>query len=137
MHFIKTSAIALLTIIALTACGDKDKKTSEAAGKDTAETSPNLTASSSRLEGAWEIKRAEGAAAEMNVGTIYEFNGEKLTLSGLGMKNPGTTEITDSTFSFEDMEKKHKLVNHYQFKGDTLIVKTEGLAEQVFYLVKK
>lgn len=137
MYFIKISAMALLAVVALTACGDKDKKTSEAVGKDTAQTTAKQTPSTSKLEGAWEIKRAEGAAAKLNVGTIYEFSGNKLTLSGLGMKNPGTTEISDSTFSFEDMEKKNKLVNYYQFKGDTLVVTTEGLAKQVFYLIKK
>ncbi len=88
------------------------------------------------LEGAWEIKRAEGSMAGMNVGTVYEFIGNKLNLLQGTFVNPGVTEITETTFSFQAEGNEYKFVYDYTLQGDTLVAHMQG-SNQTFYLVRK
>lgn len=134
MRLLKSSIAILFASTILIGCGGKDKKT----GDDKSVDSKTETGGSvSKLEGAWEIKRAEGDMASMNVGTVYEFNGDKLTFSKEGFKNPGKTEITDNTFSFQADGNEYKFMYEYHFNGDTLVVKMQGGSGQVFHMVKK
>lgn len=134
MRLLKSSIAILFASTILIGCGGKDKKTGDdkSAGSKT-----EISGSVSKLEGAWEIKRAEGDMASMNVGTVYEFNGDKLTFSKEGFKNPGKTEITDNTFSFQADGNEYKFMYEYHFNGDTLVVKMQGGSGQVFHMVKK
>ena len=94
--------------------------------------------SSASLDGAWEIVRAEGKSVKSNVGTLYTFDGDKLTMGKNGFNNPGKTEITESTFSFEnDATKGYKFMYDYKFNGDTLVVVVQNSNGQTFYMVKK
>lgn len=92
-------------------------------------------ADESPLEGVWVIKRASGDLADMNVGVNYEFKGEHLTLGSGSFKNPGTTTITDSTFSFKADGNDLLFIYRYKLIQDTLIV-TMGGSNQTFYMVK-
>ena len=134
MNLFKTISGILFATLLLTACGGKDKKTDDKKepGKVEADSGP-----ASQLDGAWEIKRAEGDMASMNVGTVYEFNGDKLIFSKDGFKNPGKTEVTDNTFSFQADGNEYKFMYEYHFNGDTLVVKMQGGSDQIFYMVKK
>jgi hypothetical protein len=50
----------------------------------------------SPLVGKWKIVEAEGTAAEMNKGTVYEFTGGgKLSMEGMGMKTEFTYSVTN------------------------------------------
>ena len=60
--------------------------------------------------------------SEMNVGTVYEFKGNKLSFGKGDFKNPGKTEVTDSTFSFQADGNEFKFMYNYKFNGDTLVV---------------
>jgi len=120
MNLLKPLLLSLCTIVLLAACGGNDQKSS--AGK---------------LQGTWEIKRAEGIMAAMNVGTIYEFSGNKLTLRVGDIITPGTTGITDSTFSFQPDGHDRKYMYHYRFNGDTLVADIDISEGQTFYLVRK
>ncbi len=114
----------LFTGIILTTCGEKDKK----------EDHKTLRG---KLEGAWEIKRAEGIMGPQNVGAIYEFKGNKVTCRQQGFIIPGTTLINDSTFTFQQDGQEMKSMYNYHFNGDTLVVVPPNNVGQVFYMVKK
>ncbi len=126
MKIIKLLTIALFSATLLTSCGSKEE------GKDGA----SEEKSGSKLEGTWVIKRATGSMAESSIGITYEFAGDKLTFGSASFKNPGTTEITENTFSFKadgnDLEFKYD----YEISGDTLVVKMQG-SDQTFYMVKQ
>lgn len=134
MRLLKTSMAILFASILMIGCGGKDKKTGDdkPPGLET-----EADGSGGKLEGAWEIKRAEGDMSSMNVGTVYEFNGDKLTFSKEGFKNPGKTEVTGNTFSFQAEGNEYKFMYEYHFNGDTLVVKMQGGSDQVFHMVKK
>lgn len=91
----------------------------------------------SRLEGSWVIRRAEGDMADMNLGTEYKFNGDRLSFGKDGFLNPGRTEVTDSTFSFQAEGNEYKFYYNYRFNGDTMVVTMKNGTGQVFHLVKQ
>ncbi|HEX2629804.1 MAG TPA: lipocalin family protein [Chitinophagaceae bacterium] len=129
----KTTMIVLLACFSLliiscgnTKGGNKESKPSE-----------NKADKASPLEGAWEIKRAEGQMADQNVGVVYEFKGNDLTFGQGSFKNPGKTIITDSTFSFQADGNELKFSYHYSFKQDTLVVEMDNSGGQVFYMTKQ
>ncbi|MCY7309590.1 MAG: hypothetical protein LH619_02325 [Chitinophagaceae bacterium] len=123
MKLVKASMGILFAASLLIACGGKDKKEDKSpVGK---------------LEGAWEIKRAEGINSLQNVGASYEFKGNKLTCRQQGFIIPGTTFITDSTFAFQIDGQEGKSMYKYHFNGDTLLVVPPNNVGQVFHMVKK
>ena len=136
MKLVNTSMAILFAASLLTACGGKDKKegdTKEPETKtETADSSP-----ATKLEGAWEIKRAEGAMDSLNIGTVYEFKGSKLSFGKGDYKNPGKTEVTDSTFSFQADGNELKFMYNYKFNGDTLVVEMQKSGGQIFHMVKQ
>lgn len=136
MQLLKTSMAILFTASFLTACGGKDKKESETKEPETKmETTDGGPAT--KLEGAWEIKRAEGMMDSLNLGTVYEFKGSKLSFGKDGYTNPGKTEVTDSTFSFQADGNELKFMYNYKFNGDTLVVEMQNSGGQIFHMVKK
>ncbi|NOT50785.1 MAG: hypothetical protein HOP10_05870 [Chitinophagaceae bacterium] len=130
----------LFSISILTACGSNDKKdgAKEILNKKESVVTTHPVSTPQSLEGVWEIKRAEGVMHAMNVGTVYEFKGDKLILTKDNFITPGKTEITDSTFSFvADVSKKKTYKYRYHFKGDTLVASIDISGGQVFYLARK
>jgi major membrane immunogen (membrane-anchored lipoprotein) len=136
MKLLKTATTFLFAAYLLTACGGKDKK--EGDTKET-ETKTEITDSgqATKLEGAWEIKRAGGSMDSLNLGTVYEFKGSKLSFGKGDYKNPGKTEVTDSTFSFQAEGNELKFMYNYKFNGDTLVVEMQNSGGQIFHMVKK
>ncbi len=138
MKLLKILMTILLAASLLTACGGKDKKDGDE--KDPEAKTETVTADNGPtgiLDGAWEIKRAEGGMADMNVGTVYEFNGNKLSFGKGSFKNPGKTEITDSTFSFQADGNEYIFMYNYKFNGDTLVVEMQKSGGQIFHMVKQ
>lgn len=131
---IATLVSLVLCSIVSASCGNSDNKSGSEPAKPTAAKDTGKTSS---LEGAWEIKRAEGQMADQNIGTVYEFKGNNLTFGQGSYKNPGKTIITDSTFSFQADGNELKFGYHYSFNGDTLVVKMDDSGGQVFYMVKQ
>ncbi len=127
----------------ITSCGGAKKEKTETEIKQeilSTEAAADKTAkapSSSKLDGAWEIKRAEGSMGDVNVGTVYEFSGSKLAFGKDGYNNPGSTVITDSTFSFQADGNEYKFMYNYKFNGDTLVVEMQKSGGQIFHMVKK
>ncbi|MEP6700155.1 MAG: hypothetical protein ABJA85_02520 [Bacteroidota bacterium] len=120
MKLVKVSMGILFAASLFTACGGKVKKTP-----------------ADKLQGTWEIKRAEGMNAPQNVGASYDFKGNKLTCRQQGFVIPGTTVITDSTFAFQIDGQEGKSMYKYNFIGDTLVVVPPNNVGQVYYMVKK
>jgi hypothetical protein len=139
MQFLKTFVSVSFSIFFLTACGGSDSKKEEKKEDKTGteEVKPADNGAATKLEGAWEIKRAEGEMAKMNMGTVYEFKGSKLSFGKDGYKNPGKTEVTDSTFTFQADGNELKFDYIYKFNGDTLVVRMKNGAGQVFHMVKQ
>ncbi len=155
MYFKKSTLVNLcLAISLITACtSNENKKTGNPVIKnDTAtEMKPNDIITEDKkpettqekiapasLDGAWEIVKAEGSSVKSNLGTVYTFDGDNLTMGKNGFNNPGKTEITESTFSFEnDATKGYKFMYDYKFNGDTLVVAVQNSNGQTFYMVKK
>lgn len=139
MLSIKQSFILLTTVSLFSACGGKSDKPAEEKKETSQEETvkPADSGPASKLEGAWEIKRAEGDMAETNMGTVYEFKGSKLSFGKGGYLNPGSTEVTDSTFSFQADGNELKFMYDYHFNGDTLVVKMQKGIGQVFHMVRK
>jgi hypothetical protein len=124
MKLLNTSMAILFAASLLTACGGKDKKEDAKTPAD-------------KLEGTWEIKRAEGILNVQHVGAIYEFKGNKVTCREQGFIIPGTTLINDSTFTFQIDGQEMKSLYKYHFNGDTLVVVPPNNVGQVFYMIKK
>lgn len=133
MKFLKETLFVLLISGSLFSCVGNDEK------KEGAKTDEKtlLKTSKAKLEGAWEIMRAEGIAVKSNLGTVYTFEGENMIMGKDGFDNPGKTEITDSTFSFQQGEDGYKFVFDYFFKEDTLVASMQNSNGQLFYMVKK
>ncbi len=136
MKLLKTSMTILVAASLLAACGSKDKKEGDTKEPETKTTSTN-NSPATKLEGAWEIKRAEGSMDSLNLGTVYEFKGSKLAFGKGDYKNPGKTEVTDSTFSFQADGNELKFMYNYKFNGDTLVVEMQNSGGQVFHMIKK
>ena len=124
MKLINSLSAILFAAILLTACGGKDKKDEDKTPQE-------------KLEGAWEIKRAEGILNVQHVGAIYEFKGNKVTCREKGFIIPGTSLINDSTFTFQQDGQEMKSMYKYHFNDDTLVVVPPNNVGQVFYMVKK
>lgn len=139
MQLIKQSIVIVTSLSLLIACGGKENK----AGEEKTDTTQKemlkteISGPATKLEGAWEIKRAEGDMAELNLGTVYDFKGNKLSFGKDGYTNPGTTEVTDSTFSFQADGNELKFMYNYHFNGDTLVVTMQKGSGQVFHMVKQ
>jgi hypothetical protein len=121
---LNTSIAILFAASLLTACGGKEKKEDTKTPED-------------KLEGTWEIKRAEGILNVQHVGAIYEFKGNKVTCREQGFIIPGTTLINDSTFTFQIDGQEMKSLYKYHFNDDTLVVVPPNNVGQVFYMIKK
>lgn len=128
----------LFVALLMAACGDKNEKkiTDKEEDKEVVEIKEESSGPASKLEGSWEIMRATGDMSSMNVGTIYEFKGNKLSFKSPGFTNPGTTEVTDKTFSFQAEGNELKFMYDYKMEGDTLVVSMQK-SDQTFYMVKK
>lgn len=136
MKFISATA----TIIALSifaSCGGKDKKGEESKTTETKTETATESGSPTKLEGNWVIRRAQGAMDSLNLGTVYAFKGNKLSFGKEGYTNPGRTEVTDSTFSFQAEGNELKFMYNYKFNGDTLVVEMQNSGGQVFHMVKE
>jgi major membrane immunogen (membrane-anchored lipoprotein) len=137
MKILKTSMTILVAASLLTSCGGKDKKEGDTKEPETKTEATTDSGPATKLEGAWEIKRAEGAMDSLNLGTVYEFKGSKLAFGKGDYKNPGKTEVTDSTFSFQAEGNELKFMYNYKFHGDTLVVEMQNSGGQIFHMVKK
>ncbi len=136
MKLLKTSMAILVAVSLLTACGGKDKKKGDSKELET-KTKTTDNGPATKLEGAWEIKRAEGNMRSVNEGTVYDFKGSKLSFGKGGFKNPGSTVITDTTFSFQAEGNELKFMYNYKFNGDTLVVEMQNSGGQIFHMTKK
>lgn len=136
MKFISASA-TFIALSFMVSCGGKDKKTEEPATTETKTEAPADSGSPTKLEGAWVIKRAGGAMDSLNIGTVYTFKGNKLSFGKEGYTNPGRTEVTDSTFSFQAEGNELKFMYNYKFNGDTLVVEMQNSGGQIFHMVKQ
>ena len=138
MKLLKAGFQLLFAASLLNACGTNGNKVDDKGNRGTkSETISAGSGAVGRLEGAWEIKRAEGTAAKTNVGTVYEFKGSKLIFSKDGFVNPGNTVITDTTFSFQAEGNKFKFIYNYKFNGDTLVAEMQNSGGQLLHMVKQ
>jgi len=135
MKLLKTSMAILFATSVLTACGGKEKKEGDTKVSETKMENTN-SGPATKLEGAWEIKRAEGGMDSMNIGTVYEFKGSRLSFGKGGYTNPGNTIVTDSTFSFQAEGNDLKFMYNYKMEGDTLVVEMQNSGGQIFHMVK-
>ncbi len=137
MKLLNRTIAILFAASLLTACGGKDKKEGDVKDPGTKTGTTTNDGPAGKLDGAWEIKRAEGDMSSMNVGTVYTFKGDQLSFGKEGFVNPGHTVITDSTFSFQADGNELKFMYNYKFNGDTLVVEMQQGSGQVFHMVKK
>lgn len=85
--------------------------------------------------GKWEITKAEGTLADMNVGAVYEFLDEtNMTIDLSGFKNKATYKLEENTLTaaFGPVTVKAEI----KLDGDTLTYSIIG-SDQVFHLVRK
>jgi hypothetical protein len=137
---IKIASVCMLAATILASCGGSDKKKTEATNSELEVVEKTDKGPATPLEGAWEIKRAISPGGEldsMNLGTVYEFKGNKLSFGKGGFVNPGTTVVTDTTFSFQADGNELKFGYHYKLIGDTLVVEMDRSGGQTFFMVKK
>mgnify|MGYP006365656657 FL=1 len=75
--------------------------------------------------------------AEPNLGTVYIFSRNTLSFGKGDFLNPGKTEVTDSTFSFQANGSEYFFMYNYKFNGDTLVVEMQNGMGQLFHMVKR
>ena len=123
----KKSILLIPAVLLFMACGGNEA----AGGKEAAEENKK-----SGNDGTWVINKAEGMMADINKGTEYIFDGDKLTLSGGGIKNKGTWAMSGDTlvFTMKTFEGEMRYIK--EMKGDQMVLKVVG-SDQVFYLDKK
>jgi len=73
-----------------------------------------------RLQGEWEIVKAEGSSSGMNEGTIYSFEKDVMITGKGGSETKGNFIATDSTIIWEigNMEMNYG----FHFDGNNLII---------------
>ena len=122
----------IATMVIAFACGSSGNTKEEKGTENTG----TVNTPSGKLNGAWVIRRAEGSMADMNVGTVYSFEEGKLSFSQAGYNNPGKTNITDTTFSFQADGNELYFMYNYHFTDDTLVVAMQN-SDQKFYMTKQ
>lgn len=136
MKVIKLLSLFTMTALIISSCGEKKSEEKKDGEKTEKSDKDNSTSENTPLEGAWEIKRATGEMASMNIGVIYEFKGTALTFGSASYKNPGTTVVTENTFSFQADGSDLQFMYDYKLEGDTLVVSMQN-SGQTFYMVKQ
>lgn len=91
--------------------------------------------SANGMDGTWKIVKAEGSMADLNVGTLYIFEGDNMTLKGGGISTPGTYSTSGDTLIFT-MEGNAEFTYLHEMKGKQLVIKPIG-SDQVLYLDKQ
>ena len=137
MNLLRPTMKILVAASLLTACGGKDKKEGDIKESETKTESTTDSGPATKLEGAWEIKRAEGIMGTENIGSFYEFRDNKMTYRRGRFTVTGTALITDSTFSFQPDGLEKVELYTYHFNGDTLVVVTPKNVGPVLYMIKK
>lgn len=86
-----------------------------------------------KLQGNWEVVKANGALDDINIGTEYLFEGNKMATSN-GFEISGELLATDSTilWKLETMEMNYS----YHFDGNQLIIEPLN-SGQVLTLTRK
>lgn len=132
-------AIFLAAVLIGTFClgcnSNKSSDESKSSGDSTVTKKDATTSETSKLEGTWEVKREDGQEKSDQVGSLYKFEGQSLTLTNSGFDNPGPVEISDKTFTWTP-KMGEKTTYDYSFEGDTMVLQMQG-GPQVFRLVKK
>ncbi len=137
MKVFKTTLAIFCATTLLISCGGGKKADDKTVTDETKKTTTVAdNGAATKLEGSWEVKSEDGDPKSEQVGTVYEFKGNKLTTSKDGINIPGTTEVTDGTFSFLMDGGKDKVMYNYKFEGDGLVISMQD-GPQVFHLVKK
>ena len=137
MNLLRPTMKILVAASLLIACGGKDKKEGDTKETETKTESTIDSGPATKLEGAWEIKRAEGIMGTENIGSFYEFRDNKMTYRRGRLTVTGTTHITDSTFTFQSDGIERVELYTYHFNGDTLVVVTPKNVGPVLYMIKK
>ena len=84
--------------------------------------------------GKWEIVEATGPYADMNIGTIYDFQDTTLTMSKGLITNTATYKIKGDTIIQKIGNISMKFT--YKIEGDKMTYQTVG-TDQVFTMKKK
>ena len=133
---LKSTIGSLFVLIILFGCKSKDKKepvTTDAAAKTETVTTASI-GSGTKTAGVLGSKKEDGGIEGETVGTVYEFEGNKLNMGKDGVTLSGSTAGTDNTFSFLADGGSDKIMYNYYFSGDTMVMSMqEGI--QVFHLV--
>lgn len=120
MKKVKLFLAALIVSIAVISCGGK-----KGAAADSAHP----------LEGKWKVAKAEGDYADMNKGTNYIFDGDKISLEAGIIKTPGTFRLSNDTIIVKFDGGQMEMNYTYKIEGEQLVVKPMG-SNQVLYLDK-
>ncbi|HEY1038805.1 MAG TPA: lipocalin family protein [Bacteroidia bacterium] len=123
MKNIRLVLASLALAITVISCGGKKDGDSASGGGNS-------------LEGTWEVSKAEGMMADMNKGTKYIFEGNKITLSAGIIKTPGTFRTSGDSLIVKFDGGTIEQVYTYSFANDQLVTKVAG-TDQVFYMDKK
>lgn len=116
--------IALLLGGLATSCGGEDQEENEA-----------QNASENRIKGTWKVVKAEGDIAEINIGNLYIFEQNKVTLKGSGITTSGTYSTRGDTLVFA-MDRNTGFTYLHEIKGKQLVIKPVG-SDQVLYLERQ
>lgn len=86
-----------------------------------------------RIQGTWEIVKAEGVFDEINIGTNYIFDGTKMSTSK-GFDITGELIASDSTilWKLENMEMNY----NYYFEDNILVIEPLNSGQKL-YLEKR
>lgn len=121
MKKIKLALAAFALAATIVSCGGKKE---------------GASASGGGLDGTWEVVKAEGDYADMNMGTKYEFEGDKIVLSGAGIKTPGKFRTSNDTIIARFDGGGIDMTYTFKMQGEQLVIKPMG-SNQTLYLDSK
>lgn len=86
------------------------------------------------IEGKWEITEAQGMLADMNKGTVYNFDGKNVSISKGGIETKGTYQLAGDTLKYDFGTMQMKAL--VKINGDKLNFEIIG-SDQKFVMSKK
>ncbi len=78
------------------------------------------------LQGNWKVIKATGSFDETNIGTVYSFNGARMSTTKDDYSTNGTFSSVDGRIVWKLSGMDMEMTYRYRFDGKNLLIEPEG-----------